>query len=147
MGTALFWDIRPTAMLRTPFHQTFSQPSPTSTSLLPSPHFAEGSTVVPNLKVHLGRSQPATGSTFMEAWGMILPWHFEPVQFGSVTGEENSDTQATLNLLSGRFVVLPYPKPRALCPRLPKLFPSEYFLLVVYPALVGGCTKAMGEHF
>lgn len=83
-GNSIVLGYKATVMLRTPFHQTHLQPFPTSTSLLPSPHFADGSMVVPNLRAHFGRSgsQPPTGSTLMKAAGMIHPGHPEAVQFG-----------------------------------------------------------------
>lgn len=83
-GDSITLGYKATAMLKTPFHQIPSKPFPTSTSLLPSPHFADGSMVVPNLKVHLSRSgsQAATGSTSMKARGMIHPGHLQALQFG-----------------------------------------------------------------
>lgn len=132
-------------MLRTPFHQTPSQPFPTSR------HFADGSMAVPNLKVHVSRSQPATGSTLMKAWGMSHPGLLQALQFFLLSQGKAAMTPRLPSSLHAYYPAdlrsLVIPNPERCAPGIPKPSPSGYFLLVLYPALVGGSTKAMGEHF
>lgn len=131
-------------MLRTPFHQTPSQPFPTS----PHCRWQHG-----GAKPQSARQQePACHWQHLdEGMGDEPSWAPPGTAiFPAVTGEGSNDTQATIKpsrLLSGRSAVPRYPKPRELCPRDTQTLPEWVFSPGALSSTCGWIHKSHGGTF